>query len=498
MGIPESDHAPRTARTPQTGLRPATAVAALLALLFGSGAAPPTGVPAAPSIHRPADPAAEILPPAVAGAFDSVVAVRVREIQKVPVYRGGRFRREPVEGLGAGSGVAVGPDLILTNAHVVAGSTEVRVALAGRRETAARVISVDEASDLALLRVEGETLRPVAFAAGPAPASGRTVYVLGNRGDSGPEVAWARMGGHRRVRAGTRPIEFWCEVEAPIGPGSSGGALLDERGELLGIPSLLVSYAGTPRAPTPSAGLFIPAAHLKRALRRMLQGPRADWPWIGLLVEDPLLIQAEGRAAVPTRGAVVRRILPGSPAATAGFLPGDRILAIAGRAVADHFEALHEVLDLEPGDRVEVVVERAGARLTILAETGHRPYDPRPDPIDDFLLHTGVRLRPVHGDRSERPALAFAGLSARARSRMPAFEAELFAGNPALVAIVPGQSVLDGRNRRFPVTFPGDLDAIVPRCFVGEQFVALLHWENGALGSIDRAHVDRKIYPVVL
>ncbi|MGH9797862.1 MAG: hypothetical protein ACRD5D_06855, partial [Candidatus Polarisedimenticolia bacterium] len=87
---------------------------------------------------------------------------------------------------------------------------------------------------------------------------------------------------------------------------------------------------------------------------------------------------------------------------------------------------------------------------------------------------------------------------ARARSRMPAFEAELFAGNPALVAIVPGQSVLDGRNRRFPVTSPGDLDAIVPRCFVGEQFVALLHWENGALGSIDRAHVDRKIYPVVL
>lgn len=443
-------------------------------------------------------PAGDTLPVGVLRAFESVVSVRVREIARVPVFRDGRFRHEAVEGLGAGSGVAVGDDLILTNAHVVAGTLEVRVGVPGRSEATARVVSVDEASDLALLRVVGFRLRPLVFAGTP-PAPGGEVFVLGNRGDQGPEVSWARIGDHLRVRAGARALEFWCEVDAPIGPGNSGGAVLNAAGELLGIPSLLISYTDPERAGPHSAGLFLPAAHARRALKRMLAAPRPAWPYLGLLLDDPLLAQSEGRTydASPA----VRGLLPDGPAAAAGVRRGDRIVAIGGRPVRDTFEALDAILDLAPGDTAVLTLDRNGAPETVTIEAALRPVDPRPAPLDDFLLHTGIRLRPAAdrgAGRADAGGLSFAGMSTRARLAMPVFEADMFRGTPVLEGIISGQSLLMNRPKRIPIDNATDLASIVPDCFVEEQFVALVHWRTEGGESVDRAYVHRKIYPVVL
>ena len=229
----------------------------------------------------PSAPGVESIPAPVTAAFGAVVSVRVHEVVRVPVFRGGRFLREPVEGLGAGSGVVVSEDgLILTNAHVVAGATRVDIATADGRDLSASVVSVDEASDLALLKASGGRLRSVPFSEDGLPAPGTRLYVLGNLGDRGPQIAWARMGTHRRVRVGARPLEFWSEVDAPIGPGNSGGAVLDAAGHLVGLPSLLVTYTEeTPqRTDKHAAGLFIPARHARRAMQRMLGAPQAEWP----------------------------------------------------------------------------------------------------------------------------------------------------------------------------------------------------------------------------
>jgi S1-C subfamily serine protease len=468
------------------------------AALVGAGLAAPPGA-------RAAAPADE-LPAPVLRAFSGIAGVRVRETSPVRIFRGGRFRREAIEGLGAGSGVAVAPDLILTNAHVAAGGGEIHVRVPGRPEIAARVVSVDEASDLALLRVPGGGLQPLAFASGP-PAPGDAAYVLGNRGDRGTEVAWARLGGHARVRAGARAIEFWSEVEAPIGPGNSGGAVLNPAGEILGIPSLIISYTEGPGTAPHSSGLFVPASHARRALQRMLAGPRPAWAWIGVVLDDPLLAQGEGRVFDDHAAPLVRSVLPGSPAAAAGVRRGDRILAIGARAARDNFAALDAVLDLAPGATVTLRLDRRGAPVTVEVETAERPADPRPDPLDEFLLHTGVRLRAAgggedggteSGGRDGARGLAFAGMSALARRGMPAFEAEMFADAPALQGIVPGQGLLENRPARVPIDSAADLREIVPRCFVDEQFVALVHWEGGTGASVDRAYVSRKIYPVVL
>lgn len=442
----------------------------------------------------------EAIPGEVASAFGAIVSVRVREVVKVPVFRGGRFLREPIEGLGAGSGVIVSGDgLILTNAHVVAGSTQVTVAALDGREIAARVVSVDQASDLALLRADGGPFRPIAFAPDPLPGPGAPLFVLGNRGDHGIEVGRARMGTHARLRAGARPLEFWAEVLAPIGPGNSGGALVDGTGRLVGMPSLLVTYTEEARAAARHAsGLFVPARHLRRAMQKMMAGASPTWPWIGILMDDPLIAQSEGRGWDPGRGAIVRRVYPGSPAAEAGLRPGDRVVSVGAVATPDNYAALDAVLDLGIGRESTVTVARAGQQLALAVAPAPRPADPRPDALDDFALHTGFRLQPRPSGKEGRAAFALAGMSPRTRRDLPEFEAVLFDERPALISILPGQNALEGQTRRLPALSAIDLQGIMERCFVEEQFVALAHWDFDGRKTLDRAHVHRKVYPVVL
>ena len=439
------------------------------------------------------------LPEGVAAAFGGIVSVRVHEVVKIPVFRNGRFLREPVEGLGAGSGVVVSADgFILTNAHVVAGSTDVTIGTTDGRQIGARVVSVDEASDLALLRAAAGGLHPIAFGEDGLPRPGTALFVLGNRADLGPEVGWARMGAHERVRVGARPLEFWAEVLAPVGPGDSGGAVVDAGGRLVGVPSLLITYSGEAERTDPlSSGLFIPARHARRAMNRMMEGPQAAWPWIGLLLDDPLIIQSQGRVWDPARGAVVRRVFPGSPASEAGVLQGDRVVAIAARSPRDNFEALDAVLDLKAGRETTLTVERDGRRIELKIVPAPRPADPRPDPIDDFALHTGLQLAKSEG-KEGHGNLALAGISSRTRRDLPEYEAVLFDERPALVSILPGQNALAGLTRRLSILSSGDLGSIIERCFVEEQFVALAHWDIGGRKTLDRAHVHRKVYPVVL
>ncbi len=449
----------------------------------------------------PSAPGVESIPAPVTAVFGAVVSVRVHEVVMVPVFRGGRFLREPVEGLGAGSGVVVSEDgLILTNAHVVAGATRVDIATADGRDLSASVVSLDEASDLALLRASGGRFRSVPFAEDGLPEPGTRLYVLGNLGDRGPQIAWARMGTHRRLRVGARPLEFWSEIEAPIGPGNSGGAILDAAGHLVGVPSLLVTYTeeAPQQADRHAAGLFIPARHARRAMKRMLAGSNAEWPWLGLLLDDPLLAVSEGNAWDRSAGARVRRVFPDSPAAEAGVMVGDRVVAVGPVATGDVFEALDAVLDLTTGEKTTITVERDGKPLRLTIVAAARPADPRPDPLDDFALHTGFRLQPRTAGREGRAALSLAGMTSYTRRDLPEFEATLFDERPALVSILPGQNALAGLTRRLPVPSLDDLSAIMERCFVEEQFVALVHWDFGSGKALDRAHVHRKIYPVVL
>lgn len=455
--------------------------------------------PGGPAPGHDAPVGVDAIPAAVTAALSGVVGVSVREVTRVPIFRDGRFELEPVAGSGAGSGIVLSEDgLIVTSAHVVAGSSEVRIQLPGGGDLAARVVSIDEASDLALLRAAGAGLHPLVFSTS-LPPSGTPAFIIGDRGGNGPEIAWGRIGSHRRVRVGSRPIEFWCEVEGEVGPGNSGGAVVDADGRLLGIPGLQIRYAAAPSRPAmrPS-GLFVPAAHVHRGITKMQQGGTAAWPWLGLVLDDPLLLASEGRDWTDDRGVRVRSVIDNSPADEAGFASGDRILAIGARRPQDNFEGLDAVLDLSPGGTVTVEVERDGVRLELAVAVGTRPADPRPDPLDDFALHTGFRLAFQETGAPERAALVLTEVTARARATMPSIESDTFMPGAILESLLPGEDALAGASKRPAIDSSDDLAALLSRCFVGEQFVALAHWSREGRRTLDRVHVSRKIDPVVL
>lgn len=441
----------------------------------------------------------DVLPGEVTAGLQGVVSVDVHEVVKLPTFRNGRFITEEVEGVGAGSGVVISQDgLILTNAHVVAGSELVQVGFASGQRVPARLRAVDEASDLALIVVSTQGLHAIPFAE-DAPAPGDAAYVVGNRDGRGHQIAWGRIGPHRRVRVGARPLEFWGEVEALVGPGNSGGAVLDRQGRLIGIPSLLLHYSDQETMPVlHSTGLYIPAHHARRAVERMLRGPRAVWPWLGLLLDDPMLAGASGRQWESGQAPLVRRVHPDGPAAAAGFRRGDRITAIDHKPVRDNFEALDTVLEHAIGASVAVQIERNGRTMTLEVVVAERPADPRPEAVDDFMLHTGLRLEARSDRRDGHAALVFAAMSQETRHEMPAIEFDLFTGRPALASLLPGGDLLRGKKRRTPITAPADLEALIARCFVREQFVAMAHWSLGGRRTLDQAHVHRKMYPFVI
>jgi S1-C subfamily serine protease len=439
------------------------------------------------------------VPAAVSAAIDSVVSVRVRDVKRRAVWREDHFETAEVEGMGAGSGVVVSEDgLILTCAHVVDGARGVRIDLAGGRVETATVVAVDAASDLALLRASGGGYRPIRFASGDVPATGTPAFIVGNRDDRGPEIEPGRIGIHRLVRTGVRPIEFWAEVEGRIGPGNSGGAVLSAQGELIGIPGLQVVMTGTPESTAGTSGLFIPAAHARRALGRLRNGSRPSWAWLGLLLEDPLLAQTDGRAWLPGDGPVVRQAFVGAPAAAAGCRKGDRIVAIGSRSVRDAFEAQDAVLDLAAGQATTLTIERDGALVLLEIAAALRPDDPRPDPLDDFALHTGLRLQPDLGSRSDVAPIALASMSRAASRGLAGPEAALLAERPRLASVLPGADLLRGGMRRTRVTSEENLASLMTRCFVDDQFVALVHWEVGSGQALDRVHVHRKVYPIII
>src|SRR5439155_7463374 len=158
-----------------------------------------------------------------------------------------------------------------------------------------------------------------------------------------------------------------------------------------------------------------------------------------------------GKAWARGAGARVRRVFSGGPAAEAGLRVGDRVLSVGARATGDGFEALDAVLDLTIGEKTTITVERDGRPLRLPIVAAERPPDPRPDPLDDFALHTGFRLQPRTEGRESRAALSLAGMTPYTRRDLPEFEATLFDERPALVSILPGQNALAGLTRRLPV-----------------------------------------------
>jgi len=328
------------------------------------------------------------LAPLVKSASPAVVNIRVSQtIQSGSQYGDEMFRRffglpeipggAPHEVASAGSGVIVDAEngYILTNHHVVQGADKIEVYLFNEDSLDAEVVGSDAATDIAVLKVEPKNLVEIAIGDSDEVEVGDFViaignpFGLGNTVTSGIVSAVGRTGiSQNSIGPNAAPIEDFIQTDASINPGNSGGALVNMKGELVGINSAIISRTGG----NIGIGFAVPSA-----IARSIMGQILDFGEVrrGLLGVTIATIDEENAKALGTditRGALVSVIQPGSAAEDAGLKVDDIIVKVDAKRIDDS-RALANAIGLKgSGDEVEIELVRNGETRTVTATLGQR------------------------------------------------------------------------------------------------------------------------------
>ncbi len=245
-----------------------------------------------------------------------------------------------------GSGFVIGPDgLVVTNNHVVEAARTILVQLSDGREFGAEVVGRDAATDVALLRlrgVEGE-LPYVYLGDSDVLDVGDWVVAIGNPFGLDHSVSHGMISAKERV-LGIGVFDDFIQTDALINPGNSGGPLFNMRGEVVGVNTAIMSQGQ-------GIGFAVPINLVKELIPNLRQNGRLARGWLGVNI-----VEAPGAA----RAAVVSEVFRGSPAAQAGLLPGDKVLAVNGRPVERFQQLLRKVSFLAPGTKATLRIERGG------------------------------------------------------------------------------------------------------------------------------------------
>jgi Do/DeqQ family serine protease len=330
----------------------------------------------------------------VAPAVVNVYASRVEHVPDNPLFNDPVFkhffnfdqddggldqsRRRTSQSLG--SGVLVDPSgLIVTNQHVIEGMTEVKVALADKREFAAEIVLRDPRTDLAVLRLKGGSNFPVLeMGNSDALEVGDFVLAVGDPFGVGQTVTQGIVSALARTNVGISDYQFFIQTDAAINPGNSGGALVDTSGRLVGINSSILSRSGG----NMGIGFAIPVNMVKIVVRAAQGGvSNVKRPWFGGKLQAVSSEIADTIGLGHPSGALVDDIRPHSPAAEAGLERGDVITAVDGQTIDDP-DAFDFRLATKPlGGMASLTVLRTGKTLVVPLRLAAAPEVPPRDPV---------------------------------------------------------------------------------------------------------------------
>jgi Do/DeqQ family serine protease len=298
-----------------------------------------------------------------------------------------------------GSGVLVDPaGLVVTNYHVIQGMTDVKVALADKREFDADVVLRDQRTDLVVLQLKGGGNFP-AMELGDSDALevGDFVLAIGNPFAVGQTVTQGIVSALARTQVGISDYGFFIQTDAAINPGNSGGALIDMRAKLVGINSAIFSQTGS----SIGIGFAIPVNMVKIVIAAAKGGGHAvRRPWLGASLQTVSKEIADSLGLERPAGALVADLTAGGPAAEAGLRRGDLITAIDGQTVDDP-EGLGYRLGTKPlGGTASITLLRGGKESTAVIKLIPAPESPARDPVkltgySPFSGMTVVNLSPA-------------------------------------------------------------------------------------------------------
>jgi len=273
----------------------------------------------------------------------------------------------------AGSGVVFDArsGLIITNRHFIDQADQIAVKLTDGRTLAAQRVGTDPNTDVAVIKVEPAGLTELSFGDSDDLEVGDFVLAVGNPLPLGQTVSAGIVSGLHRANLGISPYEDFIQTDAAIYPGNSGGALVNLRGNLVGINIAFVGAA----VGNPASGFAIPANLVRLLAHRITENGDIRRGSLGVAFDDPAARPVPDlKVSILPPGAVILEVDAGSAAARAGFKQGDLVTHVGGAPVRDAADLQRRIALLQAGETAEFAVSRRGSMLKVLAATAERGF----------------------------------------------------------------------------------------------------------------------------
>jgi serine protease Do len=322
-------------------------------------------------------------------------------LQKEKQIQGNENGEIPDKVVSIASGVIVDikKGYVLTNAHAVRDAQQVIVTLNDGRHYTAKIIGLDNPSDIALLQIQAKNLFAIEFGNSNELKVGDSVIAIGNPFGIGQTVTSGIISGLKRNSLGIEAFENFIQTDASINPGNSGGALIDNQGLLIGINTAIVS----PDHGSTGIGLAIPANMAKSVMQQLLEYGNVKRGALGVGVQDITPDLAEAFNLASSKGAVVTEVMPNSPAAKAGLQVGDMITTINNDDIKSANDVVNGISFLRVDSKAIINILRNNKPMTVSSLI----WDPKKSKeasiqMNPLLYGVGLKnfslLSPLHGE----------------------------------------------------------------------------------------------------
>ncbi|HSC56175.1 MAG TPA: DegQ family serine endoprotease [Nitrospira sp.] len=287
-------------------------------------------------------------------------------------FRGPQGPGEPPRGHrggGQGSGVIVSPDgYVLTNNHVIDGAREVTVTLPDKREFQGKIVGTDPKTDLAVVKIDGQNLPSVAWGDASKLQVGEYVLAVGNPFGLNSTVTLGIVSALGRGRMGITQYEDFIQTDAAINPGNSGGALVNTRGELVGINTAIFSQSGGYQG----VGFAVPTSMSKPIYESLIKTGKVVRGYLGIGIQDLNHDLAKSFGIKDSKGALVSDVKEDGPADQGGLKQGDVITSYQGSPVEDAVALQRMVTSTSVGSKVPVKIMRDGHEKELTITIGEQ------------------------------------------------------------------------------------------------------------------------------
>ena len=275
---------------------------------------------------------------------------------------------------GGGSGVIVSSKgLVLTNNHVVANASDIKVSLHDGRELEATVVGTDPKTDLAVLKLKGKlgNLKAIEIGDSSRIRLGEVVLAIGNPFGVGQTVTMGIISAKGRQNLGIVDYEDFIQTDAAINPGNSGGALVNLKGQLIGINTAILSKSGGYQG----IGLAIPTSMARPVMDSLIARGKVVRGWLGVSIQDLTKELADTLRLGTERGVLIGNVVKGGPAARAGIRQGDVVVRVGEVTTEKPSQLRNAVAGLGVGRTVKVELIRAGKRHAVDVVLAEQPAD---------------------------------------------------------------------------------------------------------------------------